>query len=546
VIVAISLITDVGARLSGLQKLGPLLPPDVLAHRSQEIVENLGYAGQRADWADRFFYDDDFRDYVRKNDKPHPRWDTVLAQRPQVLGYWYRQSPRLLDAEGMAEGMQGNKYPGIVFFDDPPQTVSGMVNLRLDAQGRLTWFQAIPPELEDSPGPARAADWNALFAAAGLDPAQFRAAEPIWISLAPSDARTAWTGTWPGSNRPLRVEAAAWRGKPVFFSLIGPWTKPSRMQESTSTPGQKVAYTIYLTGWILVVVGGVLLARRNYVRGKGDLRGAFRIACAVLVIQMATWLCFEHPTSAWATFGRSGVAISGALLLSGLAWVWYIALEPYVRRHWPQAIISWSRLVAGRLRDPLVGRDILLGVVLGTAWVLLFGLLYLVHLRAGHAPQMGDRDYLLGTKETLGTWLLNALNVLPGLVFFFLLFLLRVVLRRTWLAVVTFVAILILTAMGSLSSVHDPAALRSELLAAMTTAIFFSTLAVALVRFGLVVTIVGLFVSDVFQEMPYTLDFSNWYASRVFVVILSVIALAAWGFYTSLGGQRLLKGELFE
>jgi len=133
------------------------------------------------------------------------------------------------------------------------------------------------------------------------------------------------------------------------------------MQESTSTRGQKVAGMIFLTIVILVVVGGVLLARRNYVRGKGDLRGAFRIACAVLVIQMAVWLCFEHPTSAWATFGRSAVAISGALFLSGLAWVWYIALEPYVRRHWPQAIISWSRLVAGRLRDPLVGRDVLLG-----------------------------------------------------------------------------------------------------------------------------------------------------------------------------------------
>ena len=30
------------------------------------------------------------------------------------------------------------------------------------------------------------------------------------------------------------------------------------------------------------------------------------------------------------------------------------------------------------------------------------------------------------------------------------------------------------------------------------------------------------------------------------VVYLSVLALAAWGFYTSLAGQRLWQGDLFE
>jgi serine/threonine-protein kinase len=72
VIVGISLITYVGAKLNGLQKLESLLPPDVLAHRFQEIIENLGYTRQRADWAYGFYYDNDFRDYVRKNDKALP------------------------------------------------------------------------------------------------------------------------------------------------------------------------------------------------------------------------------------------------------------------------------------------------------------------------------------------------------------------------------------------------------------------------------------------------------------------------------------------
>jgi hypothetical protein len=77
-------------------------------------------------------------------------------------------------------------------------------------------------------------------------------------------------------------------------------------------------------------------------------------------------------------------------------------------------------------------------------------------------------------------------------------------------------------------------------------AILWSTAAAALVRFGLIATVVGFMVAQAFQSIPYTLDFSTWYASHVFGVILSFIAMAAWGFYTSLGGRRLWSDELLE
>jgi Protein kinase domain len=559
VVVGIGFITYMGAKLNGLQKLGSPLPPDVLAHQSQEIIENLGYYSQRADWVYGFFYDNDFREYVRKNDKPRPLWEKVLSERPQVLSYWYRQSPRLMDPESV----QGFMNPGIVTFDDPPQDLSGMVNLQLDPQGRLTYFQAVPPEVEGNPPPSRPADWNALFAAAGLDAARFHVVLPEWNSFMPSDARAAWTGTWPGSNRPLRVEAAGWRGRPVFFLLTGPWTKPGRIrhlgtrprdfftemqarQGDTSTLGRKadavgwqgnLAAIIGMLLFTLVPMGGGLIARRNYLRGSGDTRAAFRIAAAVFVIKMVTWLCWAHLTSAWATLGRFIAAISGALFVSGLVWILYMAVEPYVRRHWPDSIISWSRLVSGRWRDPLVGRDLLLGVVLGVAWELIFGLQYLVLLRAGYPPQMGDPAVLLGAWETVGSWLGGLLNIVAALSFFAVLFLLRAVLRNTWRAVSVLVAIL--TAMTFLAS-------RGHPLIAITMAILWSTAAIALVRLGLIATIVGFMVGQAFQSLPYTVDFSTWYASHVFGVILSFVALAAWGFYTSLGGQRLWRDELFE
>jgi hypothetical protein len=161
---------------------------------------------------------------------------------------------------------------------------------------------------------------------------------------------------------------------------------------------------------------------------------------------------------------------------------------------------------------------------------------YLVLLRTGYAPQMGDPALLLGAWETVGSWLGGTLNVVGGLSFFAVLFLLRAALRNTWRAVAVLVAIL--TAMTSLASAH--------LLIAITMAILWSTAAVALVRFGLIATVVGFMVAQAFQSIPYTLDFSTWYASHVFGVILSFIAMAAWGFYTSLGGRRLWSDELLE
>ena len=101
-----------------------------------------------------------------------------------------------------------------------------MINLELDPQGRLTYFQVIPDQKfqaksETSGSQATAPDWKILLDAAGLDPSKLQPAQPAWNPLASFDARAAWTGSWPGTTRPLRVEAASFQGKPVFFSLIG-------------------------------------------------------------------------------------------------------------------------------------------------------------------------------------------------------------------------------------------------------------------------------------------------------------------------------------
>ena len=133
---------------------------------------------------------------------------------------------------------------------DPPPINSGMVGLNLDPQGRLIQFDAVPPQLEEKPDTSRLPDWPALFTAAGLDMARFTPAEPRWVPLADSDARAAWAGSYAQAPElPLRVETASWRGKPVFFRVIGPWSRPERMQpvQSAGAGG-----TVFLA--VLVIV----------------------------------------------------------------------------------------------------------------------------------------------------------------------------------------------------------------------------------------------------------------------------------------------------
>ena len=95
-------------------------------------------------------------------------------------------------------------------------------------------------------------------------------------------------------------------------------------------------------------------------------------------------------------FGVFLVAMATASSPPPLVWAVYLAIEPYIRRHWPQAIISWSRLLAGRLRDPLLGRDLLIGVLLGLAWLLIVQVSYLAIAQLGGPPTLGGRNTCAG------------------------------------------------------------------------------------------------------------------------------------------------------
>ena len=533
VLIALGLVTFLGIHYSGLGKMRLELTPEVLTQKAREIVERLGYPERPLDRAADLYQDSDFQEYVEKNDKPHPDWDAVLAARPSLLQFWYRQSPDDMMAQGFRDQLLN---PGIVMRDDPPTTLSGMINLELDPQGRLTYFQAIPPQKDGTAAQSGVFDWNILFAAAGLDVAQFQNAEPAWNSLASSDTRVAWTGTWPGTTRPLRVEAASWHGKPVFFSLIGDWTKPDRMKSPADSTGKKAQQVLAIVMFLSLLLGAVLWARRNYRQGRGDREGAFRLASVMFALEILLWLCRGHLVPRIETLGVFILAMSTALFLSGLTWMLYLALEPWVRRRWPQTIISWSRLMSGQFRDPLVGRDILFGVMLGVVWILIFQIRSIPMMHMGAPPGIAQTEYLAGGREALGAWLMQIpASILGTLQFFFLLLGLKVLLRKDWIAVIAFVALFAL--LQGLTSSYVSVELPAWIL-------IYAIAALIVYRFGLIPLACAIFTIDMLLNVPFTSDFSAWYMTTSALALLSVVALAGWGFYHSLGGEPLWRAEI--
>jgi serine/threonine protein kinase len=533
VILGVILYVALGIKENGLALIHPENSPEVLAKKSREIISSLGYTGQPVDWAGGFSYDYDFLSFLGKSNSPRPQWDRVLSERPSLLRYWYRQSPIELSPNGF-----WNFTPGVVTSMDPPVTHSGMIAVQLDPDGRLLEFLAMPPEKEDAPLPPRPADWHPFFTAAGLDLAQFRPAEPVWNSLAAADSRAAWDGVMPGSGRPLHVEAAALHGKLVAFSLSGSWTKPARMNQAEKTRADKTSQIIGLSVALVVVGAGLFLAYRNHSRGKSDRQGALRLASLVFALELAICLFRSHFVLTMGSIGILIFAVSTGLFVSGFIWVLYLALEPYVRRNWPQMIISWTRFISGRLRDPLVGRDLLFGILLGIIWVFVFAVGSFFLIRAGDRPLLANTDILEGFRESVAVGLFNIVaSIQSTLIFFFLLVLLRVLVKNRWVAAAVFT--LIFTVPRVLGSDHPY----------IETPIWLAIYGIAaftVVRFGLIVLAMGVLTVDVLLNIPMTLDFSNWYAGRSLSVLLGFVVVAAWGFYTSLAGQRLWKDDLFE
>ncbi len=508
------------------------LPPEVLAHRGQEIAAALGYDDPPVDRAWGFRTNRPLLAHLAQ-DPAAGRWDRLADERPTGIQMWYRQSPRTLVPRQV--GSQ-------VGFNDPPVRISGMVNLFIDSTGKLHFLKAVPPQYDETPGEEAAeSDWTAAFDAAGLDLESFTATRPRWLPEAYCNQRAAWLGSYP--NQPdfeLRVEACAYNGKPVYFSLTPPWARAFRQQGPERTTTQQAQNIAEGVASLAVVLGAMLLVWRNLKLGRGDRRGALRLAAFVVAAKMGAWLFkASHVANPDDEIELFAMSLAGALFDAALVWALYLALEPFVRRRWPESLVSWNRLLAGRLRDPLVGRHVLYGAAIGVGMELLQQLGNVAPTFFGRAPAQPtstDLDTLLGTRWVLGEVFSSLHNVvvMPMVLLFFLV-VFRVLLRSSWLALAAFVALSVF--LGLPDSEHAA-------IWAVTQGITWAAVGLTIMRFGLVSFMAAFFFAvELLGNQPMTLDFSTWYAGSTLTALAAGVAVILFAFHTSLGGRPLLADD---
>ena len=197
-------------------------------------------------------------------------------------------------------------------------------------------------------------------------------------------------------------------------------------------------------------------------------------------------------------------------------------------------MITWNRLLAGGIRDPLVGRDMLVGIAFGVLAILIEEAHLIVLMRFGATPLPVFLDSLVDVRRAIAMFLTNIPNALLSvLVWFILIFVLRVVLRREWLAATGMV--LVYMGFSALTSTASPA------LAALFSAFETGVLLFVMLRYGLVALMGAIFAYQMFLFFPITADFSSWYIGTSLFGLLSVAAVAAWACHAALAGRPLFR-----
>src|SRR5262249_45104255 len=153
---------------------------------------------------------------------------------------------------------------------------------------------------------------------------------------------------------------------------------------------------------------------RNARSGRGDSRGAFRLAAFVFVAIVLGNIAYADHLPATAEFFYLFSTFRSAVFFAGFFVVLSMAFEPQVRRQYPEALITWSRVLAGRLRDPLAGAHVLIGIALGACGL---ALSESVLTPPGLSAAIGSTRAALpsSTGTIIGLWLSDALGALGSL-----------------------------------------------------------------------------------------------------------------------------------
>jgi hypothetical protein len=259
-----------------------------------------------------------------------------------------------------------------------------------------------------------------------------------------------------------------------------------------------------------------------------------RLAVFVAVVFAArTLLTASHTVDILQEFDLVGAEVGGALFFGLLTWLAYLAVEPFMRRYWPETLVSWNRLLAGRFRDPLVGTHLLVGCAGGTLLAALLSVRRVIPGWLGMEatwPPHPMSSALKGEVALLGNLLFGVMNsILFTLSILLLLSLLRPILRKKWIAIATVVVVwAVSNNVGVYGSSYFPVSLAGEL-------VLIGGFVLLLTRFGPVAAIPAAFIEMAPFRLALTLDFSTWLATGALLTMLLMSALMVYAYRIASG-----------
>lgn len=517
--------------LSQYASLANLLPgeksPEVLSATAREIAYGLGYTGRPVD--NSYWFDDnrEYSKYLSQIPAPE-RYRRVSKDFPSSLRFFYRQSAKPLTAY-----FDGN---WIIQADNPVPTTPGDMTIGLDTEGRLQSFRVIPiSQLYNDQQAASSLGWPGLFERAGLDFSQAKTAlASDWYTNQMKDQSYAWNAVRDSNS--VQVHGATYKGRVVLFQVLGAWDHPEQAVDTEFINRYFAWFAIVLLVGLDLIC--LLIARKNMRAGRGDSKGALRGAIAIFVLVFFDMLLVPHHSSDpnWISqWWNLMVAESAGMAVQW--WLFYMALEPYIRRTYPQALISWGRLLGGNPRDVLVGRDVLFGVGFGMLTASLgaiFGALPAWFPIKGITPSFESYE-LEGIAPYVATFVSKmSVAMFISIVSLTIVFLVWKLFRSKTAGLVAAGCLILIISFQS----------DNIWLGLVLGVLTGSIIVLCLSRSGLL-GLIATFYTFFIATSSLTTDFSRWYAPRGVVTMLVVIGIATYGFWTSTFGRRRF-GTAFE
>jgi len=526
---------------------GTTLPhPELQAERARQILRQAGYGEPPSDSAWWMRANLEYLVHYRDLDDGG-RALAAAAAGPRAAIFCYRQGPaRLVTASGS------------VSADEPAPVAAGDAYVELGTSGGLIELRVVPSRADGDGAPSGAIDWSPLFTAADLEPGRLKPAGPAWGPLYAFDTRAAWEGVL--ENEPVRVEAAARHGRPTYFRVTPAWMTRAAARDVVAPAARVFLAWVNASLFLGCVAFLAVLAARNVRLGRGDRRGAGRIAVFMAALLAVGNVLSRH----WAVAAGAAGAGTGGLVMPGTAAVGpvqqvvatlgsplflavafglvYMGFEPYVRRRWPALLITSTRLLDGRWRDPLVGRSLLVGLVGAIATCLaMFASIAISRLGGWGVVIPGFPAGTLDGVVPFAGYLARTWSIYELVAFIDVGVMLaaRFVLRSTpgaWLGL-TAMNLVMFAGWGRVFLGPFP------ILVGMASVALTAGAVLVLWRGGLLGLAVWLAATVLLRDTPWTSELTRWHAGPTWLAGALLAGLALWGFKNVLGRQSAFSAE---